>query len=203
MSEKDSVDKYELPRDIGLLYPDVRMDSAYSIDYEGLYQDGYRGIIFDIDNTLVPHDAPADDKSIALFERLRGIGFKCILLSNNDEPRVKMFNDDVHADYIFKAHKPSPGGFIMAMEKMGTDTGNTLCIGDQLFTDMWGANAAGLATICTKKIYWRERTSIQFKRVLEAIVMVGYNHYRKHHGIKGRGKTFEKMDKFTIKARSQ
>ena len=52
-------------------YPDVYLDSAYGIDYEKLYEQGYRGIIFDIDNTLVPHGAPADERSIALFERDR------------------------------------------------------------------------------------------------------------------------------------
>lgn len=83
-------------------YPDSYVESAYVIDYEGLYKKGYRGIIFDIDNTLVPHGAPADDRSIALFKRLKGIGYECLLLSNNKEPRVKMFNDAVHVNYIYK-----------------------------------------------------------------------------------------------------
>ena len=61
-------------------YPDVYLDSAYEIDYEGLYEQGYRGVIFDIDNTLVTHGAPADDKSIALFVRLRNIGLASMLL---------------------------------------------------------------------------------------------------------------------------
>ena len=74
-------------------YPDVYMDSTYEIDFEQLYQDGYRGIIFDIDNTLVTHGAPADTRAIALFAELKRIGFQCCLLSNNKEPRVKMFND--------------------------------------------------------------------------------------------------------------
>ena len=74
-------------------YPDEYLDSAYEIDYERLYEQGYRGIIFDIDNTLVPHGAPADGRSMALFERLRRIGFESLLLSNNKDPRVKMFND--------------------------------------------------------------------------------------------------------------
>ena len=87
-------------------YPDSYVESAYVIDYEGLYKKGYRGIIFDIDNTLVPHGAPADERSIALFRRLKAIGYECLLLSNNKEPRVKMFNDAVHVHYIFKAGKP-------------------------------------------------------------------------------------------------
>ena len=72
-------------------YPDEYRDSAYELDYERLYAAGFRGIIFDIDNTLVPHGAPADERSVALFRRLHGIGYSCVLLSNNKEPRVKPF----------------------------------------------------------------------------------------------------------------
>ena len=61
------------------LYPTRYIDSSYSIDYEGLYQKGYRGIIFDIDNTLVPHGFPADERAIALMKRLKGIGPKDII----------------------------------------------------------------------------------------------------------------------------
>ena len=114
-------------------YPDYEADSAYSIDYEKLYRDGYRGVIFDIDNTLVPHGAPADERATALFARLRGLGFQTILLSNNKEPRVKSFNDGVGSQYIFKAGKPGKDGYEKAMEKMGTTPQNTLFVGDQLF----------------------------------------------------------------------
>ena len=54
-------------------YPGNYVDSAYEIPYEKLYERGYRGIIFDVDNTLVPHGAPADARAIELFERLRAI----------------------------------------------------------------------------------------------------------------------------------
>ena len=74
-------------------FPDEYLDSAYEIDYEKLYEEGYRGLIYDIDNTLVPHGAPADDRAIALFERLRGIGFGYCLLSNNQIERVAPFAD--------------------------------------------------------------------------------------------------------------
>ena len=106
-------------------YPDQEAASAYVIPYEELYKQGYRGIIFDIDNTLVPHGAPADERSVRLFDRLRKIGYRTILLSNNKEPRVKMFHDDVGADYIYKAGKPAVAGYRRAMEKMGTDRENT------------------------------------------------------------------------------
>ena len=74
-------------------YPDEYYDSAYSIDYKALYDKGYRGVIFDIDNTLVPHGAPADNRSISLFKQLKEIGFDAVLLSNNKEKRVAMFNE--------------------------------------------------------------------------------------------------------------
>ena len=72
-------------------YPDEWLDSAYDIPYEQFYQKGMRGIIFDIDNTLVPHGAPADERAVQLFERLRAIGFHTCLLSNNKEARVAPF----------------------------------------------------------------------------------------------------------------
>ena len=64
-------------------FPDEYLDSAYVIDYDRLYQEGYRGLLFDIDNTLVPHGAPADERAIALFRHLRELGFRSCFLSNN------------------------------------------------------------------------------------------------------------------------
>ena len=94
-----------------IFYPDVWIDSTYDIDFEALYQRGIRALIFDIDNTLVEHGAPADERAIALFHRLHTIGFSLMLLSNNKEPRVKMFCDQVEgASYIYKAGKPSKKG---------------------------------------------------------------------------------------------
>ena len=55
-------------------YPGEYLDSAYEIDYEKLAGEGYRGVIFDIDNTLVPHGAPADERAVRLFGRLKSLG---------------------------------------------------------------------------------------------------------------------------------
>lgn len=155
-------------------YPDEYVDSAYGIDYGGLYAQGYRGIIFDIDNTLVPHGAPADERSIALFRRLTEIGYRIMLLSNNKEPRVKKFNDAVGAAYIFKAGKPSTVNYFRAMERMHTDRKNTLFVGDQLFTDIWGAKKAGIRTFLVKPIHPKEEIQIVLKRYLEKIVLYFY-----------------------------
>lgn len=155
-------------------YPDVYLESAYEIDYETLYRQGYRGIIFDIDNTLVPHGAPADARSIALFARLRDIGYESMLLSNNKEPRVRTFNDKVGSRYIFKANKPFPESYRKAMEQMKTTPENTLFVGDQLFTDVWGAKKAGIRTYLVKPIHPKEEIQIILKRVLEKVVLFFY-----------------------------
>ena len=93
---------------ITTLFPDKYVSSAYDIDYAGLYKSGYRGVIYDIDNTLVEHNAPGDKKAAALVARLHTIGFKVMVLSNNKEPRVKSFAEACGMDsYVYKANKPS------------------------------------------------------------------------------------------------
>jgi hypothetical protein len=155
-------------------YPDVYLESAYEIDYATLYEQGYRGVIFDIDNTLVPHGAPADERSIALFKKLRDIGYESMLLSNNKEPRVRTFNDKVGSRYIYKANKPFPESYRRAVETMGTTPETTLFVGDQLFTDVWGAKKAGIRTYLVKPIHPKEEIQIVLKRYLEKIVLFFY-----------------------------
>lgn len=155
-------------------FPDEYVASTYVIPFEQLYEQGYRGVIFDIDNTLVPHGAPADERAKKLFQRLSDIGFATCLISNNQEGRVKMFNRDIGTRYIYNAHKPSTKNYIRAMEMMGTDRGNTLFVGDQLFTDVWGAKRAGIHNILVKPIYPKEEIQIVLKRYLERIVLHFY-----------------------------
>lgn len=156
-------------------YPDYEADSAYEISYEALYDAGYRGIIFDVDNTLVPHGAPADERAIRLFEQLHNIGFQTLLLSNNKEPRVKMFADAVGAMYIFKAGKPGKKGYIKAMDRMGTTADNTLFVGDQLFTDVWGAKRTGILNYLVRPIHPKEEIQIVLKRYAEKVVLHFYH----------------------------
>ena len=153
------------------------MDSTYEIDFEQYYQDGYRAIIFDIDNTLVPHGAPADQRAIALFKRLHALGYQTMMLSNNKEPRVKMFCDAVEAEYIYKAGKPNPANYREAMKRMHTDEKNTLFVGDQIFTDVWGANKAGIYSILVKPIHPKEEIQIVLKRYLEKVVLFCYKRH--------------------------
>lgn len=161
-------------------YPDAICESTYAIDFEKLYEEGIRGILFDIDNTLVEHGADADARSIALFQRLKEIGFETCLLSNNKEPRVLRFNQQIQTHYIYNAHKPGKKNYKRAMEKMGTELSNTIFVGDQLFTDVYGAKRIGMRNILVRPIAKHEEIQIVLKRYLENIVLKQYEKGCRH-----------------------
>lgn len=157
-------------------YPDAYMDSAYSLPYEKWYEQGKRGIIFDIDNTLVPHGLPADDRAKELFKRLKEMGYATLVLSNNKEGRVESFAKEAGSDlkYIYKADKPLARGYIEAMQRLGTDKESTVFVGDQIFTDVWGAKRLGIFCVLTKPIDPREEIQIVLKRYLEKPIIESY-----------------------------
>ena len=162
-----------------MMYPDEYLESTYQIDFEEMYNKGYRGVLFDIDNTLVPHGAPADERAIALFRRLKEIGFQTCLISNNKEPRVKSFCEQVGSSYIYKAGKPLPKGYLEGIRKMGIKKQNTIFVGDQIFTDVFGAKRAEVYTILVKPIHPKEEIQIVLKIYLEKIVLFFYFRHEK------------------------
>ena len=155
-------------------FPDAYMDSTYVIDFEKLYKEGIRGVIFDIDNTLVPHGAPADERAIRLFARLRSIGLDYCLISNNQLPSVKPFADAVQAKFVEDAHKPSRKNYLKAMKLMHVDLDSCIFVGDQIFTDVYGAKRCGMRTILVKPLHPKEEIQIVLKRYLEKIVLYFY-----------------------------
>ena len=155
-------------------FPDAYMDSTYVIDFEKLYKEGIRGVIFDIDNTLVPHGAPADERAIQLFARLRSIGLDYCLISNNQLPRVKPFADAVQAKFVEDAHKPSRKNYLKAMKLMHVDLDSCIFVGDQIFTDVYGAKRCGMRTILVKPLHPKEEIQIVLKRYLDKIVLYFY-----------------------------
>lgn len=164
------------------LFPKEDYASVKDIDFKSFKAKGYKAVLFDVDNTLVPHGAPATDESISFFKELHGLGFKTCLISNNKEPRVSPFAKAVGTDYIYKADKPAAKGYAKAMEKLGTNPDNTLFVGDQLFTDIWGANRAGIRSILVKPIHPKEEIQIVLKRYLEKVILFFY--HRKKNGRK-------------------
>lgn len=155
-------------------YPNEYKRSTYVINFRKYYDKGYRGILFDVDNTLVHHGAPEDDRVIKLFEDLREIGFKTCLISNNKEYRVKPFADRLGTKYIYDAHKPSRKSYNKAFEILGTTKEQTMFVGDQIFTDVYGANRVKMYTILVRPLHPKEEMQIVLKRYLEKIVLLTY-----------------------------
>ncbi|MCR5736963.1 MAG: YqeG family HAD IIIA-type phosphatase [Eubacterium sp.] len=152
-------------------FPNEYLDSIQDIDWDMYYKQGIRGIISDIDNTLVPHGAPATPEIIAYFKELHQKGIDTCLISNNKESRVEPFAYAVESKYIFNAHKPSTKNYEKAMELMGTTKETTLFLGDQIFTDIWGANRCGIQTVMVKQIDKKEEIQIVLKRIPEKFVL--------------------------------
>ena len=155
-------------------YPTTEHVSAFTIPYESYFALGKRGIIYDIDNTLVKHGAPQTEESLKFLKGLMDKGFGVLFLSNNKEPRVKSFNDPLGAKYIYRAGKPNVKGYMQAVEMLGGTVANTLFVGDQLFTDVWGANKAGIHTILVKPIDKHEEIQIVIKRIFEKPILKSY-----------------------------
>lgn len=155
------------------LIPDRRENSVYEMNYAAEYASGVRGIIFDIDNTLVPQDAPADHRAAELVRKVREAGIDICLISNNGEDRVKAFAEAVSAPhYVFKAGKPSRKAYRHAMEVLGTGPEETLFIGDQLFTDIFGANRAGVKNVLVSPVdLSSDLPGIRFKRKFEQWIL--------------------------------
>ena len=119
----------------------------------------------------------AIDRAKKLFGDLKAMGYNTCIISNNKEYRVKPLADEVGSLYVSKAGKPSPKNYVKAMEYMNTDKSDTYFVGDQLFTDVWGANRAGIKSVLVKPIDKHEEIQIILKRRLEWIVL---HFYKKH-----------------------
>lgn len=152
--------------------PDFEFESVYDVDFDKFLTHGKKGIIFDIDNTLVAHDAPCNEKSDALLRQLIQMGYKLFILSNNKEERVKIFIPNVYVDYIAKADKPSGKNYEKALSAMGLKKEEVIAVGDQLLTDCMGAKKMGITFVKVGIISKKEPIHIKFKRFLEKIIEI-------------------------------
>ena len=156
-------------------FPSEYADSIRQIDYKKLYQEGYRGILFDIDNTLVPYDIEHPDQEIIdLFENIKKMGFKIALVSNNNKVRVTTFNEKLKVFAIHKALKPMTRNLKRAMQAIKTNKGNTVLIGDQIFTDIYGGNRIKIKTILVVPIAEKEEWITKIKRKTEKKIIKAY-----------------------------
>lgn len=166
------------------LYPCEYAESVFSIDYGGLFAHGYRGIIFDIDQTLVPHGFDSTPQVDDLFRMLHGMGFQTLLLSNNSEERIRRFTQNIDTLYIPDAQKPKTGNYLKAAEMMGLPKGRVVFIGDQILRDIYGANKSGIDSILVRYLCapGEEGAGIGIRRSIENVILKCYS-----SGKRGRG----------------
>lgn len=157
-----------------ILYPYEYVESVFSVDYNKLYNNGFEGIIFDIDNTLVHHGDDSTKEIDELFKEIQGIGLKTIILSNNGEERIKRFLKNIDSLYICNAEKPKVTNYLKAVEMMGIKKEEAIFIGDQIFTDILGANRSKIANILVKYIREKNETKIGKRRQAENIILKLY-----------------------------
>lgn len=155
-------------------YPYEYADSIFSIDFNELYKKGYRGIIFDIDNTLVPHGEDSTEEIDEFFKNIQKMGFKTLLLSNNGEQRIKRFLKNIDSLYIDNAQKPKKINYLKALKILNLEKSEVVFIGDQIFTDILGANKSGIASILVKFIHKENETNFGKRRALEKIILKFY-----------------------------
>ncbi|MGX9135351.1 YqeG family HAD IIIA-type phosphatase [Rummeliibacillus sp. JY-2-4R] len=142
--------------------------SVFDITPEKLMQLGIKGIITDLDNTLIEWDRPdATEELIEWFKIMHDAGIQIVILSNNKEPRVKKFADPLGIPYIFKAQKPLARGFKRALDLLKMRPEEVLMLGDQMLTDMMGANRSKLHTILVKPVAQSDGFVTRFNRMIE------------------------------------
>ncbi len=161
-------------------YPHEHVSSVFAIDYQKLYDKGYRGIIFDIDNTLVHHGDDSTPQVDALFRHIHSIGLKTILLSNNNEARILRFIKNIDTPYLCDADKPEVTNYLKAIQILGIEKKEAVCIGDQLFTDIYGANRSEIAAILVDFIRIEGVKKIGIRRHAEKVVL-GFYRLRKSY----------------------
>ena len=154
--------------------PDEYVKSVFSLSPEKLKEKGIKAIITDLDNTLVAWDCPDATPEISRWvKEMRDAGLKVTVVSNNNESRVKTFCDPISISFIFDAHKPLTRSFHKAVSLMGVRKEEVVVIGDQLLTDIFGGNRAGLHTILVVPVAKSDGFVTRFNRMIERRIMAG------------------------------
>jgi HAD superfamily phosphatase (TIGR01668 family) len=154
------------------LIPSLYVQSIYHIDLEAMKAQGVKGIITDLDNTLVSWDSPyATPKLVAWLEDVRNRGFKVCIVSNNKKTRVEEFARPLNLPAIYQARKPIRRAFRRAMNIMKTRPHETVVIGDQIFTDVLGGNRMGLYSILVLPVATKEWAGTKILRGIERFVL--------------------------------
>ncbi|TJY43491.1 YqeG family HAD IIIA-type phosphatase [Cohnella pontilimi] len=155
------------------LLPDQIVHTVFDIDLDALQARGVRGIITDLDNTLVSAKTPlATPELVTWLERVRTIGFKVVILSNNNSTRVAKFAEPLDIPFVPAARKPSSIAFRKALDKLELVPEQAVVVGDQMLTDVLGGRRMGLHTILVTPIAPAEEGwTTRINRLIEKIAL--------------------------------
>ena len=166
---------------MGLFVPDYYFDTVYEVTPELLAERGVKGLILDIDNTLVPYEIPEPtEENVAWLKGMWDAGIKTAFVSNNHRERVELYNKNLGCPAFFDSGKPLKKACKRALEAMSLCASEVAIIGDQVFTDVVaGRNSHLCCAILVKPI--KDKTSLffRFKRFLEKPVIATYNRRNK------------------------
>lgn len=154
---------------MSLFFPTLYRRRITDVTAEDLRRWDADAVLLDVDNTLTTHDAPdlTDAVKTWLAQR-QAEGFKLIIVSNNSAERVAPFAERIGLPYYAHARKPLPFGFGAAAKQMECTRQRCVVIGDQIFTDILGANLAGMHSVLLEPIQLEvEQKFIAFKRKIE------------------------------------
>lgn len=157
--------------------PDQFVKNIFEITPELLKEKGVKGIITDLDNTLVEWDRPlATPQILEWFEDMKKNNIKVTIVSNNKEGRVKSFSDPLNIPFIFAARKPMGRSFRRALKEMELSKTEAVVIGDQLLTDVLGGNRSGFHTILVVPVAQTDGFATRLNRKIERRIL---NWFRK------------------------
>lgn len=158
---------------MSLFYPTIYRRRITDVTAEQLRRLGVRAVLLDVDNTLTTHDAPdLTDEVKTWLSAMQAEGFLLLIMSNNTPERVAPFAEKIGLPYYAHACKPWPGGYRRAAQVLGVPKQECVAIGDQIFTDIVGANAARIPSILLEPIQPEvDQKFIVFKRKIERLLM--------------------------------
>ncbi len=150
------------------LLPDEFVSTVFDITPEKLKEKGFKGIITDLDNTLIEWDrADATEELAAWFKHMQDAGISIVIASNNNEERVKCFAEPLGIPYISRARKPLGKGFYQALVRLKLKRDEVAMVGDQLLTDVMGAKRQKLYTILVRPVAQSDGFVTRFNRFVE------------------------------------
>lgn len=158
-----------------ILYPKLYIDNVKEITFEILQENGIKGLILDVDNTLIDYYKNMPDGVKIWCEDLKNRGIKfCIASNSNKKEKVKEVSEKLNIPYIYFAKKPLKMGLNKAKNIMGLEAKEVAVVGDQIFTDVLGANRCKMFSILVNPIEEKDILITVIKRPIENLIKSNY-----------------------------